>query len=380
MIKNAIVYSVEMPTPHEMWEYITQTGEAQVSAFVAKKPSDHQVSTLGFAKHPITGNGVSEFDGGYCLTILKWEKKIDNSAVAERVKEIVNSFETQQGRIVKRKEKLAIKDQVIGELLPSILPSPKYTFVYFHTASKTLIVDTTNDKTSDEATSLLRKAIGSLKATTLYLDNRVGLTQQVDGCLVHERKMLIPNTVAIGNTLELKGGDTDGDLKFKDIDLFDHTTSDEICAQISEGGMYVKTIALNYVVNAVDFQLTDGFKFKKLVFNGFELTEKDDSTALTDWQTETHYAVNVISTLSIEVVKHFTVVEENEPVTELDSLFDLTVAFVTETRVCNISGIQRKFRIGYNRAVRLVGQMEEKGIVGQARPNGRDVLTDPVEE
>ncbi|MGL5006539.1 MAG: DNA translocase FtsK 4TM domain-containing protein [Plesiomonas sp.] len=63
---------------------------------------------------------------------------------------------------------------------------------------------------------------------------------------------------------------------------------------------------------------------------------------------------------------------------ELDPLFDQAVAFVTETRRGSISGVQRKFKIGYNRAARIIEQMESQGIVSAQGHNGnREVLAPP---
>lgn len=63
---------------------------------------------------------------------------------------------------------------------------------------------------------------------------------------------------------------------------------------------------------------------------------------------------------------------------EGDVLFDEAVAFVTETRKASISSVQRKLRIGYNRAARLIETMENAGIVSEAAHNGaREVLAPP---
>ncbi|MEH6447353.1 MAG: DNA translocase FtsK 4TM domain-containing protein [Oleispira sp.] len=60
---------------------------------------------------------------------------------------------------------------------------------------------------------------------------------------------------------------------------------------------------------------------------------------------------------------------------EKDDLYDQAVAFVTEARKVSISSVQRKLRIGYNRAARLVETMEASGVVSQAAHNGsREVL------
>ena len=63
---------------------------------------------------------------------------------------------------------------------------------------------------------------------------------------------------------------------------------------------------------------------------------------------------------------------------EQDALFDSAIAFVTETRRVSISSVQRKLKIGYNRAANLVEAMEVAGVVSEAGHNGaREVLARP---
>lgn len=63
---------------------------------------------------------------------------------------------------------------------------------------------------------------------------------------------------------------------------------------------------------------------------------------------------------------------------ELDPLFDQAVSFVIDKRRASISGVQRQFRIGYNRAARIIEQMEAQGIVSAPGHNGnREVLSPP---
>ena len=60
---------------------------------------------------------------------------------------------------------------------------------------------------------------------------------------------------------------------------------------------------------------------------------------------------------------------------EADPLYDKAVAIVTETRRASISGVQRRLKIGYNRAARMIEQMEDSGVVSPAQSNGsREVL------
>ncbi len=72
---------------------------------------------------------------------------------------------------------------------------------------------------------------------------------------------------------------------------------------------------------------------------------------------------------------------ESDGDSEKDPLFDEAVALVTESRNASISSVQRKLRIGYNRAARIVEKMEEIGIVGELESNGkREVLAPPPPE
>ncbi|MHB8254052.1 MAG: DNA translocase FtsK, partial [Acidiferrobacter sp.] len=66
---------------------------------------------------------------------------------------------------------------------------------------------------------------------------------------------------------------------------------------------------------------------------------------------------------------------------EADELYDEALRIVTETRRASVSGVQRRLRIGYNRAARLIEQMERSGVVGPLQSNGsREVIAPPPPE
>ena len=74
-------------------------------------------------------------------------------------------------------------------------------------------------------------------------------------------------------------------------------------------------------------------------------------------------------------------IEEGGDEEEYDELYDQAVAFVARLKGASSSMIQRKFRIGYNRAARIIETMEREGIVGPAEGSKpRKILIQPIEE
>jgi len=68
---------------------------------------------------------------------------------------------------------------------------------------------------------------------------------------------------------------------------------------------------------------------------------------------------------------------ESSNSSESDALYDEAVAFVTETRKASISSVQRRFKVGYNRAATMIEDMEAAGIVSAAESNGSRVVLAP---
>ena len=106
--------------------------------------------------------------------------------------------------------------------------------------------------------------------------------------------------------------------------------------------------------------------------HGAYVGEEEILRVVEDWKNKED--VNYLE----EVTKAPEVVDVNsggEGDSEKDEFYDQAVAFVLETRRASISAVQRKFRIGYNRAARLIEAMEDAGLVSEMNSNGnREVL------
>ena len=62
---------------------------------------------------------------------------------------------------------------------------------------------------------------------------------------------------------------------------------------------------------------------------------------------------------------------------EMDPLYDQAVAIVTESRRASISGVQRRLKVGYNRAARMIEEMEASGVVSEVQSNGQRAVIAP---
>jgi S-DNA-T family DNA segregation ATPase FtsK/SpoIIIE len=63
---------------------------------------------------------------------------------------------------------------------------------------------------------------------------------------------------------------------------------------------------------------------------------------------------------------------------ESDALYDQAVAFVIQSRKASISSVQRRFKIGYNRAARMIEDMESAGIISAPEHNGTRTVLSPA--
>jgi S-DNA-T family DNA segregation ATPase FtsK/SpoIIIE len=89
-----------------------------------------------------------------------------------------------------------------------------------------------------------------------------------------------------------------------------------------------------------------------------------------------NYIYNILEESPMPVMPGESIRDSNGD--EIDPLYDEAVAVVTETRKASISYVQRRLKIGYNRAARMIEEMETAGVVSLVQSNGsREVLAPP---
>jgi len=114
--------------------------------------------------------------------------------------------------------------------------------------------------------------------------------------------------------------------------------------------------------------------------HGAFVDDKEVHRVADDWRARgrPEYIVEITQTMGDGSEGGFD--DDAESVEEADPLYDQAVEFVMQTRKASISSVQRRFKIGYNRAARLVEEMERTGLVGPLDGGSRDVLVNHTEK
>lgn len=145
---------------------------------------------------------------GYLMICLQKEEKILPAAV---INEIVNEraaeIEEQRGTALRRKERDALRDEVLQDLLPRAFSTSRRTYAYIDPKGGWLIVDSTSAKKTDEFTSILRQCLGSLPVVPFATQERPSLvmTQWL-------QEDAAPPGITLENECELRSPEEDGGI------------------------------------------------------------------------------------------------------------------------------------------------------------------------
>ncbi|NOU13398.1 MAG: recombination-associated protein RdgC [Methylococcaceae bacterium] len=148
-------------TPVELEEKLSQ---------IAFRPcGQHEEATFGWTS-PLGKSGqqlVHAANGFMMICVKKEEKVLPAAVVNEMLQEKILEAEDQQGRKLAKKERAAVKDELIFELLPRAFTFSNKTYAYIDPNGGWIVVDAASVKKAEDLLSLLRKCLGSLPAIPL---------------------------------------------------------------------------------------------------------------------------------------------------------------------------------------------------------------------
>lgn len=387
LFKNACVFSAELPSRDLMLTHLAEIPFQPVG--------ETFVSRAGFILNATTAELVTPIEGGYSFSVRLDEKILPKMAVKRAVADAIVDYATTNGLDVTELDEDLIgllNEQTMTKLVANALIKTTIVHCFYSEAAQYLIVPTTSSPLAQTVMSLLIKAVGSVKTSTIHVSNiKGGLTTRLKNFLGMDGEDGIETAfdgfnLGASCLLKLKSDKA----KF---DMGDLTEASAGIREALSGEMEVELMEL--IHHDLAFKLTHDFKLRGLDFGG-ELSDEEaekleEADSAFAWRlvaaTQLLQVVALIDALCqlfeyqrpVLTDEHVRTAPTETPAPEgddeADVLYDEAVAFVRESSRASISAVQRKLKIGYNRAARLIERMEFEQVVTPMNTNGsREVM------
>lgn len=376
IITNAIVFAAELPSIDLMAGHLAEVPFEPVGEVFR--------SRAGFIANSITGELVTPIEGGFSFTVRSDEKILPKASVNQAVGEAVKARAEELERDLDDDEIGAITEATITRLIANALVKTTIVHCFYSIDDQFLIIPTTGKPLAQTVMGLLIKATGSVKTATIHVDNiKGGLTTRLRNFLDGDEEAF--EGFKLGDTCNMKLKSDKANFNMGDL-----TQAKQGLIEALDGKMEVELMEL--VHGTMSFKLTNDFKLRAIHFFG-ELTEDEeeqrdgiDTAFLWRLEAATQLLQLVATIKSLcelfeykrpELVEAVLPAKDTDAVMpeENDPLYDEAVAFVRESRRASISAVQRKLKLGYNRAARMIERMERDGIVTPMNSNGsREVM------
>ena len=266
--KNLQIYRFTRP-----FDLTVDQLETQLEACAFTPCGSQDISRFGWVK-PLGkfGSTLTHSASGHILLCArKEEKMLPGTVVKEMLAEKVEAIKFEQGRALKKKEKEALKEEILMTLLPRAFTRHSQTFLWINPADGYVAVDAGSVKKADDVLALLRKSIGSLPVVPLALKNppEITMTEWLNGTTP-------PAGFTLGDEVELRSAlEHGGIIRAKEQDLL----SEEMKAHLLADKLVTK-LALEWA-ETVSFVLGDDLSIKRLKFSE-ELREQNDDVLSED--------------------------------------------------------------------------------------------------
>lgn len=254
MFKNITAFQFNKPFTTDQ-----DTLEVALSEFQFTPCGSQDVSKFGFtpAFGKLGKTLVHSSDGFLMVAVTKESKIIPANSVREAIDEKVAAIELAECRKVPKKEKDAIKDEVIQEMLPRALTRKSVTKAIIMLGLQLIVIDSSSSAKAEDLLALLRKALGSLPVVPLTFE------KPIESTLTEWLKAgAAPLPFEIQDEADLKSeSDDGGTVRFKQQDL----REEEVLAHLATGKQAHK-LALHYG-QSIAFNLHSNAAIKRIRFS-----------------------------------------------------------------------------------------------------------------
>jgi recombination associated protein RdgC len=191
------------------------------------------------------------------LCLKKDEKVVPAAVINEMLLEKISELEEKEARKLSKKERSALKDELIFELLPRAFSFSKKTYAYIDPKGEWLVVDAASTKKAEDLLSYLRKCLGSLPVVPINTNDRpVAILTQ---WLVESGS--VPKDIEIEDECELRSAEEEGSI----IRCKKHNLAlPEITNHLDNGKQVIK-LAINWS-ERLSFIVDENLSIKRLKF------------------------------------------------------------------------------------------------------------------
>ncbi|MCU3341273.1 recombination-associated protein RdgC [Enterobacter hormaechei subsp. hoffmannii] len=259
-LKNVCIYRLSRD-----FQLDPETLEKQMAEFAFSPCGSQDMSRRGWVN--VTPEKLFiEHEDSFLLCCQHQVKIIPNPVINDAVAERVAKIEADQGRKIRRIERLSIKDEVLHTLLPRAFSKNTSNYVWVDVARQLVFVEATSARVAEDLLGLLRKTLGSLPVVPLTMETPIELT--ITEWL---KKSAMPAGYAAGSEAVLKAIlENGGALRVSKQDLL----SDEITTHI-DAGKLATTLALNWQ-KRITFRLDDDMTIKAIHYADDLRDQNDD--------------------------------------------------------------------------------------------------------
>ena len=393
MIRNIVAF----PLPHG-WPHSADATAEFLSRrqFVGCGQLDFQHT--GFVSPRDEAELCESIAGRYLLCHQHEEKILPTSVVNEHVEIRAEEFERMNRFKPGRRQLKELKEAVIAELLPQAFSKKRRTLAWINQAQNWLIVDASSAKRAEDVLDDMRRAFDALPVDTLMTS-----TNPARAMLAWLADQEAPPRFTIDSDCELVStAEDEGVVRYSNWDL----GGEDVRSQL-EGGRSLTLLGLTFN-DRVSFIMSNRLELKRILLLDIVTTDREEADdAISKFDADfTIAAAEIENALEALVAELGGLLRKSEPdlvdqarssqesmaklgaVTitgpdgfavgignDLDPLYPDARRLVLEQRSPSISLVQRHLRIGYNRAARLIEQMEADGLVSAMRADGtREVL------
>lgn len=373
MIRTAIAYHLPSGWP---WD---AAGTAELlSRRVFQPCSPSQTESSGFVPPRDQAELCHEVHGRYLVCFQVEEKLLPSAVIQEHVDIRVADIEAEQGYKPGRREVREIKDAVTRELLEMAFTRKRQTFAWICRQRGLLIVAANSANKADEMLSAMREALENMPVS--LLNTQLTPASAMTSWLAADeapKHFTIDRDCKLVSSAESKAA----------VSYTRHSLDAEEIRHHITAGKRAEHLGLTFR-DRMSFILGSGFELKRIVMLDV-LTESQEPTdneiehfdaqfLLEASEIEQAYLALIEAHLGIKAPQRDDLVDRAQGSAndgDPDPLYDQAVQVVMTTNRPSISLVQRRLKIGYNRAARLIEQMERSGLVSPMDNNGnREVL------